>query len=170
MPFRPARPRASTAGVRRRVFIISAEYSANPRDLPPERRGRAFLCQPHGPLEEKELVRLFFRFPNKSEDGRTKPADWLRDFGLESPVGLNDLFASAAHRALTSLHELCGGEYGAVRDAISDLYVTSMPGLDPDERMNIGLVPQSLRALLNLPPRVHAQFPSGDRAAVFTLL
>ena len=147
--------------MRRRVFLISAEYSANPRDLPPERRGRAFLCQPHGPLEEKELVRLFFRFPNKSEDGRTKPADWLRDFGLESAVGLNDLFASAAHRALTSLHELCGGDYGAVRDAISDLYVTSMPGLDPDERMNIGLVPQSLRALLDLSPRVHAQFVVG---------
>ncbi len=147
--------------MRRRVFLISAEYSANPRDLPPERRGRAFLGQPHGPLKDEESVRLFFRFPNKSEDGRTRPEDWKRDFGLESPVGLNDLFASAAHRALTSLYELCGGEYGAVRDAISDLYVTSMPGLDPDERMNIGLVPQSLRALLELSPRVHAQFVVG---------
>ena len=147
--------------MRRRVFLLSAEYSANPRDLPPERRGRAFLGEPHGPLDEKELVRLFFRFPNKSEDGRTRPEDWKRDFGLESPVGLNDLFASAAHRALTSLHELCGGDYRVVKDAISDLYVTSMPGLDPDERMNIGLVPQSLRALLNLSPRVHAQFVVG---------
>jgi hypothetical protein len=147
--------------VRRRVFLISAEYSANPRDLPPERRGRPFLGEPHGPLQEAELVRLFFRFPNKSEDGRTRPEDWKRDFGLESKVSLNDLFASAAHRALTSLHALCGGEYPAVRDAITDLFVTSMPGLDPDERMNIGLVPQSLRGLLSLSPRVHAQFVVG---------
>ena len=147
--------------MRRRVFLLAAEYSANPRFLPPARRGRPWLGEPHPDLAPEEVSRLFFRFPNKSEDGRTNPEDWHREFGLESPIGLSDLFASAGHRALVSLHRLQGGAYRDARDAITGLYVTSMPGLDPDERMNIGLVPQSLRALLNLSPRVTAQFVVG---------
>src|SRR5712675_2382535 len=147
--------------MRRRVFVIAGEYSANPRHLPPARRGRAFLAEPHPELTREEVTRLFFRYPNRSEDGRTKPEDWKREFGLESPVGLNDLFASAAHRALTSLWQLTGGTYGGARDTITDLYVTSMPGLDPNERMNIGLVPQALRASLALSPRVVAQYVVG---------
>src|SRR6266568_1678806 len=83
------------------IFVIAGEYSANPRHLPPSRRGRAFLAQPHPELTREEVTRLFFRYPNRSEDGRTKPEDWKREFGLDSPVGLTDLFASAAHRALT---------------------------------------------------------------------
>ena len=147
--------------MRRRVFIIAGEYSANPRHLPPGRRGRAFLAEPHPEVTEEEVTRLFFRFPNRSEDGRTRPEDWKRDYGLDSPIGLNDLYASAAHRALTSLHRLTGGGYELTRDAITDLYVTSMPGLDPNERMNIGLVAQALRASLALSPRVVARYVVG---------
>jgi len=147
--------------MRRRVFVVAGEYSANPRHLPPERRKRAFLAEPHPELTEEEVTRLFFRFPNRSEDGRTRPDDWKREFGLSAPIGLNDLFASAAHRALTSLHRLTSADYRATRDSITDLFVTSMPGLDPNERMNIGLVPQALRAALALPPRVVAQYVVG---------
>ena len=147
--------------MRRRVFVVAGEYSANPRHLPPSRRGRAFLAEPHPEPSREEVTRLFFRYPNRSEDGRTKPEDWKREFGLDSPVGLTDLFASAAHRAITSLWQLTGGDYARARDSITDLYVTSMPGLDPNERMNIGLVPQALRASLALSPRVVAQYVVG---------
>src|SRR5207248_7891516 len=117
--------------------------------------------EPHPELSPDEVTRLFFRFPNRSEDGRTKPEDWKREFGLEAPIGLIDLFASAGHRALTSLWRLTGGDYPRARDSITDIYVTSMPGLDPNERMNIGLVPQALRASLALSPRVIAQYVVG---------
>ena len=147
--------------MRRRVFVIAGEYSANPRHLPPARRGRAFLAEPHPDLSPEEVTRLFFRYPNRSEDGRTKPEDWKREFGLDAPVGLIDLFASAGHRALTSLWRLVGGDYTRARDAVTDIYVTSMPGLDPNERMNIGLVPQALRASLALSPKVVAQYVVG---------
>src|SRR5436309_104705 len=109
--------------MRRRVFVIAGEYSANPRHLPPARRGRGFLAEPHPEVTDEEVTRLFFRFPNRSEDGRTRPEDWKREYGLDSPIGLNDLYASAAHRALTSLHRLTGGDYALTRDAITDLYV-----------------------------------------------
>ena len=145
----------------RRVFVVAGEYSANPRHLPAVRRSRAWLTEPHPELPDEEISRLFFRFPNRSEDGRAKPEDWRRDFGLDSPIGLTDLFASAAHRSLTSLYRAIGGDYRSTRDAITHLYVTSMPGLDPNERMNIGLVPQGLRALLGLPRRVVSQFVVG---------
>src|SRR5438045_2940874 len=147
--------------MRRRVFVVAGEYSANPRHLPPDRRKRAFLAEPHPELTDEEVTRLFFRFPNRSEDGRTRPEDWKREFALSAPIGLNDLFASAAHRALTSLYRLTSTDYRATRDSITDLFVTSMPGLDPNERMNIGLVPQALRAALALPPRVVAQYVVG---------
>jgi|GEM_PF-382264 len=147
--------------MRRRVFVVAGEYSANPRHLPAERRGRDFLSEPHPPLSDEEVTALFFRFPNRSEDGRATPEDWRRDFGLASPIGLVDLFASSAHRALTSLHQLAGGDYQRTRDAITHLYVTSMPGLDPNEKMNIGLVPQALRAILRLSRRVVAQYVVG---------
>ena len=90
----------------RRVFVVSGEYSANPRYLTSERRSRDWLSQPHPELDAAEVSRLFFRFPNRGEDGRAGPDDWRRDFGLESPISLTDLFASAAHRALTSLQHL----------------------------------------------------------------
>src|SRR5205814_3993554 len=147
--------------MRRRVFVVAGEYSANPRHLPPERRKRAFLAEPHPELTDEEVTRLSFRFPNRSEGGRTRPEDWKREFALSAPIGLNDLFASAAHRALTSLYRLTSTDYRATRDAITDIYVTSMPGLDPNERMNIGLVPQALRAALALTPRVVAQYVVG---------
>jgi hypothetical protein len=107
------------------------------------------------------VTRLFFRFPNRSDDGRTRPEDWERAFGITEPVALNDLFASAAHRALSSLHGLTGGDYRRTRDSITDLFVTSMPGLEPNERMNIGLVAPALRAVLGLPPRMRAQYVVG---------
>ena len=147
--------------MRRRVFVVAGEYSANPRHLPPERRGRGYFAQPHGELSREEVSRVFFRFPNRGDDARTRPEDWQRAFGISSPVALTDLFASAAHRALTSLNALQGCGYQRTLDSITDVFVTSMPGLEPNERMNIGLVPQALRAVLGLPPRARAQFVVG---------
>src|SRR5438477_7757510 len=147
--------------VRRRVFVIAGEYSANPRHLAVERRRREFFGQPRPAPSPEEVTRSFFRFPNRGDEGRARPADWEPAFGIAEPVGLTDLFASAAHRALTSIHSLPGDDYRRTRDSITDLYVTSMPGLEPSEPMNIGLVPQALRALLGLSPRARAQFIVG---------
>jgi hypothetical protein len=147
--------------MRRRVFVIGGEYSANPRHLVPERREREFFIQPRPEPSREEVTRSFFRFPNRGDEGRTRPDDWERAFGIREPVGLTDLFASAAHRALTSLHALVGGDYQQTRDSITDLFVTSMPGLESGEPVNIGLVPQALRALLGLSPRTRAQFIVG---------
>ena len=41
------------------------------------------------------------------------------------------------------------------------MLVTSMPGLDPNERVNIGLVPQALQVQLGLSARARAQFVVG---------
>ena len=147
--------------MRRRVFVIGGEYSANPKHLVVERRRREFFAHPRPEPTREEVARCFFRFPNRGDEGRTRPADWERAFGISEPVGLTDLFASAAHRALTSLHELVGGDYRRTRDSITDLFVTSMPGLEASDALNIGLVPQALRALLGLSPRARAQFIVG---------
>jgi hypothetical protein len=150
--------------MRRRVFVIAGEYSANPRHLPAARRTRAFLNELLEEPPQSEFEHLFFRYPNRSEDGRARPEDWAREFGLDKPVGLLDLFTSAAHRGLSSLHRLLGGgpsDYQATRDSITDLYVTAMPGLDLSERTNIGLVPQMLKGMLGLAPRTRAQFVVG---------
>src|SRR5437763_14601933 len=96
--------------VRRRVFVIAGEYSANPRHLAVERRRREFFAQPRPAPSAEEVTRSFFRFPNRGDEGRARPADWERAFGIAEPVGLTDLFASAAHRALTSLHPLTRGD------------------------------------------------------------
>ena len=147
--------------MRRRVFVIGGEYSANPRHLVPERRQREFFRQPRPDPSREEVARAFFRFPNRGDEGRTRAADWERAFGISEPVGLTDLYASAAHRALTSLNTLALGDYRRTRDSITDLFVTSMPGLETAEPMNIGLLPQALRALLGLSPRARAQFIVG---------
>jgi hypothetical protein len=147
--------------MRRRVFVIGGEYSANPKHLVVERRRREFFVHPRPEPAREEVSRCFFRFPNRGDEGRTRPADWEKAFGIAEPVGLTDLFASAAHRALTSLHALVGGDYRRTRDSITDLFVTSMPGLEASDALNIGLVPQALRALLGLPPRARAQFIVG---------
>src|ERR1700737_4780697 len=150
--------------MRRRVFVIAGEYSANPRPLPAARRTRSFLNELLEEPPQSEFEHLFFRYPNRSEDGRARPEDWAREFGLDKPVGLLDLFTSAAHRGLSSLHRLLGGgpsDYQATRDSITDLYVTAMPGLDLSERTNIGLVPQMLKGMLGLAPRTRAQFVVG---------
>jgi hypothetical protein len=147
--------------MRRRVFIVAGEYSANPRDLPPERRGRDFYFGPHPEPAREQMTRLFFRYPNRGEEGRIRGEDWQRAFGLSKPLGLPELFASAAHKALTTLHELQGGDYRRTCESITDMLVTSMPGLDPYERLNIGLVPQGLQVLLGLSPRARSQFVVG---------
>jgi uncharacterized protein YjiS (DUF1127 family) len=148
--------------MRRRVYVIVGEFSANPRYLRPERRSSEWLAEPAPEPSAEELSRLFFRYPNRSEDGRAKPEDWEREFGLPSPVGLVDLLASSAHRALSSLHALLGEKvYRRTCERVTDLVVTSMPGLDPNERMNIGLVPQSLQAQLGLSRRARCQFVVG---------
>jgi len=148
--------------MRRRVYVIAGEYSANPRHLRPEQRSAAWLAEPAPEPSADELSRLFFRYPNRSEDGRAKPEDWERDFGVATPVGLVDLLASAAHRALSTLHALLGEpQYRRTCERVTDLVVTSMPGLDPNERMNIGLVPQMLQAQLGLSRRAGCQFVVG---------
>lgn len=147
--------------MRRRVFMVGSEYSANPRFLPPERRTRAYLAEPAAEPSDEEVTRVFFRFPGRGDEGPTRADDWRREFGISAPIGLSDLYASAAHRTLTSLHQLAGGTYRMAQDAITAVYVTSMPGLDPNERMNIGLVPQALRAALALSPRAVAQYVVG---------
>lgn len=148
--------------MRRRVYVIVGEFSANPRYLRPERRSSEWLAEPAPEPSAEELSRLFFRYPNRSEDGRAKPEDWEREFGLPSPVGLVDLLASSAHRALSSLHALLGEKvYRRTCERVTDLVVTSMPGLDPNERMNIGLVPQTLQAQLGLSRRARCQFVVG---------
>src|SRR3984893_1536163 len=150
--------------MRRRVFVIAGEYSANPRHLPAARRTRSFLNELLEEPPQSEFEHLFFRYPNRSEDGRARPEDWAREFGLDKPVGLLDLFTSAAHRGLSSLHRLLGGgpsDYQATRDSITDLYVTAMPGLDLSERTNIGLVPQMLKGMLGLAPPTRAHFVVG---------
>ena len=58
---------------RRRVFVVAAEYSANPRDLPSVRRRRDFFGGPHPELRPEETAHLFFRYPNRGEEGRTRP-------------------------------------------------------------------------------------------------
>src|SRR3954452_16391569 len=148
--------------MRRRVFVVAGEYSASPRDLPPARRRRDFFGEPHPELSRQETAHLFFRYPNRGDDGRTRPEDWQRAFAISEPVALPDLLASAAHRALTTLHALAGrGDYLRTCDSITDMLVTSMPGLDPNERVNIGLVPQALQVQLGLSPRARAQFVVG---------
>src|SRR3954466_5403856 len=146
---------------RRRVFVVAAEYSASPRNLPPERRRRDFFGGPHPELGPDESSHLFFRYPNRSDDGRTKPEDWQKAFGIQDPIVLPDLLASAAHRALTTLHALTGADWRRTCESITDMLVTAMPGLDPNERVNIGLVPQALQVQLGLSPRARAQFVVG---------
>src|SRR5256886_17045017 len=147
--------------MRRRVFVVAAEYSASPRDLLPARRRRDFFGAPHPELTREETTRLFFRYPNRSEDGRTRPGDWEKAFGISEPVALPDLLSSAAHRALATLHALTRRPWRRTCESISDMLVTSMPGLDPYERVNIGLVPQALQVQLGLSPRTRAQFVVG---------
>ncbi|HEY1905654.1 MAG TPA: hypothetical protein VGG91_06415 [Myxococcaceae bacterium] len=148
--------------MRRRVFVVTGEYGSNPRFLSTERRSTDFLSEPAPELEAAELARLFFRYPNRSDDGRARPADWERDFGLSEPLTLTDLLASAGHRALSSLHALLGDRsYRGTLDRVTDLFVTCMPGLDPNERMNVGLVPQTLQATLQLSRRARCQFLAG---------
>jgi len=148
--------------VRRRVFVVAGEYGSNPRFLTAERRSSEFLAEPAPEPEAAELARLFFRYPNRSDDGRARRADWERDYGLTEPVTLTDLLASAGHRALSTLHALLGdASYRGTCERITDLFVTCMPGLDPNERMNVGLVPQTLQATLQLSRRARCQFLAG---------
>src|SRR5258708_8346191 len=98
----------------RRVCIVAGEYSAGPRHLPPERRRRGFFARPHPPPPPAEIARAFFRFPNHGDDGRTRPEDWEQAFCIRQPVGLLDLLPSAAHPALTTLHQLVRGHYPLV--------------------------------------------------------
>lgn len=148
--------------MRRRVYVVAGEYGSSPRFLTSERRSPEFLSEPAPEPEAAELARLFFRYPNRSDDGRARPADWERDYGLSEPLTLTDLLASAGHRALSSLHALLGDpSYRATCDRVTDLFVTAMPGLDPNERMNVGLVPQTLQATLQLSRRARCQFLAG---------
>jgi hypothetical protein len=147
--------------MRRRVFIVAGEYSANPRDLGAVQRSRETYAQPYPAPTRAQMSRLFFRYPNRGDEERVRAEDWKRAFGVDKPLGLADLLASAAHRALTTLHDLRGGDYRKACESITDMLVTSMPGLDPNERLNIGLVPQGLQVLLGLSPRSRAQFVVG---------
>jgi hypothetical protein len=118
--------------MRRRTFVVAGEFGCNPRLLTPARRSSDFLAEVAAEPTPAELEHLFFRYPNRSEDGRARPADWEREFQLPEPISLVDLFASAAHRALSSLHALIGEDgYRRTCERITDLVVTSMPGSTP---------------------------------------
>src|SRR2546428_13388259 len=117
---------------RRRVFVVAAEYRASPRVRPPAGRRRDFFGGPHPELRPAEAAHLFFRYPNRGEEGRTRPDDWKNAFGISEPIALPDLLASAAHRALTTLHVLTDADWRRTCDSITDMLVTAMPGLDPN--------------------------------------
>jgi hypothetical protein len=141
-----------------RVFVVGAEYGAHPRELAPERRTRAFLAEYFDyPRSGPSFERLFFRHPRAR-------AEWARLGALE-PVGLVDLLASAGHRALCTLAQRCAMSYEAVCASIDALIVTTMPGLDPGERVNVGVLPQRVRGLLGLPARCRCQLLVGTSDA-----
>src|SRR5256885_7416499 len=146
---------------RRRVFVVAGESSGSRGELPPARRRRDFFGGPHPELRPAEAAHLFFRYPTGGEEGRTRPDDWKNTFGISEPIALPDLLASAAHRALTTLQALTGSDWRRTCDSITDMLVTAMPGLDPNERVNIGLVPQALQVQLGLSARARAQFVVG---------
>ena len=75
---------------------------------------------------------------------------------------LTNILASAGHRALSSLHALLGDRgTRATCERVTDLFVTCMPGLRPQPAVDVGLVPQTLQALLQLSRRARCQFLAG---------
>src|SRR2546427_12637794 len=109
---------------RRRVFVVAAEYSASPRDLPPARRRRDFFGGPHPELRPAEAAHPFFRYPNRGDGGRPRPDDWKNAFGISEPIALPDLLASAGHPALTPLHVLTGSGCRRTRGSTTDMLAT----------------------------------------------
>jgi len=74
---------------RRRVFVVTGEYSASPRDLTPARRRRDFFGGPHPELRPEEVCATSSSaIPTAGDDGRTRPEDWEKAFGIREPVAL----------------------------------------------------------------------------------
>ena len=80
--------------MRRRVFIVAGEYSANPRDLGAVQRSPETYAQPYPAPTRAQMSRLFFRYPNRGDEDRVRAEDWKRAFGVDQPLGLADLLAS----------------------------------------------------------------------------
>jgi len=137
--------------------VICGEYSAHPRSIEAGEQDalREFRSYPNeGEDWEREMTRLFFRYPRRA-------GGWAK-LGCEDPVDLSDLLASAGHRALASLHELLGEEdYTTTLRTVTDLMVTSMPGIAVHQVISPALIPQMLRALLRLPFDCRCQFVVG---------
>ncbi|MEM9489312.1 MAG: hypothetical protein AAGC55_09215, partial [Myxococcota bacterium] len=141
-----------------RVYVIAAEYSAPLSQLSrtPIENYRAIDPDEAAESEPAMWRKLFFSAPGL---GQT----WT-DLGAATPPSLSDLLASAAHRALGSLHQLCGSDdYIETCWAISDLLVASMPmiGTIAGANVNAGLIPLMLRAALGLDFNCHCQFVAG---------
>ncbi|MCG8419994.1 MAG: hypothetical protein MJE77_18845 [Proteobacteria bacterium] len=150
--------------MKHRVYLIASEYSA-PLALLSSMSAETYRTQPvvrsesdssSRSDEPSPWQRLFFSAPSQGQS-------WA-DMGAARPPSLSDLLASAAHRALGSLHDLCGyDEYAETRSSITDLLVATMPllGTRPDSNVNTGLIPLMLRATLGLEFDCHCQFVSG---------
>ena len=145
--------------MKHRVYVIASEYSAplallsrTPADVYRE------LPNPDADSDDDrtDWRELFFSAPSEGQS-------WT-DLGASQPPSLDNLLASAAHRAIGSLHDLCGHEsYNDTCRSISDLLVASMPllGSTPDSNVNPGLIPLMLRATLGLEFDCHCQFVAG---------
>lgn len=137
-----------------RVYVVAAEYSAPLASLA-STPADGYRGYP-GSAEDPELwQRLFF----------TAPAEGMpRSPGAASPPSLTELLASAAQRALGSLHDLTGGDsYESTCAGVTDLLVASMQlqGPMPAGNVNAGLIPLMLRATLGLHFECYCQFVAG---------
>ena len=165
--------------MKHRVYVIASEYSAPLALLgrtPDEAYAQAPQAEPAS-SGDVSVVRKAGTQARSSDSRVGTPLPWQRlffsapvegrswaDQGALRPPSLGDLLASAAHRALGSLHALCGhDEYEETRQAITDLLVASMPllGNTPDSNVNPGLIPLMLRATLALELYCHCQFVAG---------
>ena len=146
--------------MKNRVYVVAGEYSA-PLAALTRTSAESYreLPAPDSPdrgLSGEAWRALFFTGPGDT-------GSW-ESLGAQRAPTLEDLLASAAHRALVSFHELCGHQsYRETRRSITDLLVASMPllGAMPGSGVNAGLVPLMLRSTLGLDFDCRCQFVAG---------
>lgn len=161
--------------MRNRVYVVAAEYSAplsalsatgadTYRELSTDGRatdGQTTDGQTTDDRAAHQDQAALFREVFFSAPGDA--GNWQSIGALRVPT-LADLLTSAAHRALASLHDLCGrASYGDTRRSITDLLVASMPllGATPGSGINAGLVPLMLRSALGLDFECRCRFVAG---------
>lgn len=141
--------------MKHRVYVVASEYSA-PLEVLTRTPFEVYQREPQPRAGYNQFRRLFFSAPSENES-------WT-DVGAYRAPTLEDLVASAAHRALGSFHELCGNEsYADTLLSITDLLVASMPLLaaKPGMGVNAGLIPLMLRSALGLEYNCRSQFVAG---------